>query len=408
MSDYWTTLSENRRINVDNIIAGLHNVELLEGMSQYTHRKGLYFPKVISALKQLPSEHWDAALAVFGSVVYIPKDVLSATMNYLWWSVRAAAAAKGEALSEDADDVLIMEVDQDGLVPDFARQNGLSARLNANIHPRLNDVQSLRSRLAHALHGPDQERQPAAEELRRAARKRAWIVLIDKALSGQSLLGDLQKIVYARDLLLEATGRRPMIYVAAQVATSAAEATVEQWIRDDDIQAVDMLSAIRLDDRARVISPHCRLFEPATREMVVNLCTWFDEEVVARDRSLRWFREKSGGSLAFGYQQTGITLVDHRNTPTNSLPLLWFNATDPAADYEAGQPRPKYVGPFPRVHSRRGPEDPRWSETTRWADVLEPATARSPAKKRPRRLYSRRPRRSAAATPCCAASRTRA
>lgn len=376
MNEYWTKLSANRRIDVDRVVAGLHNVELLESMSKYTHRSGLYFPKVVEALKQLPDEHWDAALAVFGSVIYIPKDFLSATMHYLWWSARTAASASGAPLSKEADNVLIMEVDQDGLVPDFARLNGLSARLNGNVHPRLNDVQRLRFALSHLLHGPQREREHAAAQLKLAAKKHAWIVLTDKALSGQSLLGDLQKIVYARDILTDWKGQRPAIYVAAQIATGSAEKTVEDWIQDNCIAAVKVLSAIRLDDRARVGGESCRLFDDATHKMVLNLCNWFDEEVVSQDLSLSTFRKRSGGSLALGYKQTGITLVDYQNAPTNSLPLLWFNSNDPAARYASGKPRPKYVGPFPRIHSRRGEEDPRWSESEAWQDVLS-ATSRS-------------------------------
>lgn len=373
MTNYWRKLSTEARIDVDHVIAGLHNVELLEGMSKYAHRTGLYFPRVVAALKQLPREHWDAALAVFGSVIYVPSSFLSASMQYLWWAVHASAESRGSRLSEGGDDILVTEVDQDGLGPEFARLNGLSARLNGSVHPRLGDVQRFRYALFDALNGTGQEQAHASAQLRLAGSKKAWLILTDKALSGQSLLGDLRKIAYARNLTAEAIGQRPDIYVAAQISTVTAENEVTGWIQSEGVEGVTFLSAVHLDSRAQVGNPDCRLFSSETHELVIRLCEWFDNEIVSRDLSLATFRERSSGSLALGYRRTGITLVDYRNTPTNSLPLLWFNSRDPDARYEPGASHPKYVGPFPRVHSRRGQEDSRWSESTLWEEILLPS-----------------------------------
>lgn len=373
MMNYWRNLSTEARIDVDHLIAGLHNVELLEGMSKYAHCTGLYFPRVVAALKQLPQKHWDAALAVFGSVIYVPRTFLSASMQYLWWAVHASAESRGSRLSEGGDDILVTEVDQDGLGPEFARLNGLSARLNGSVHPRLGDVQRFRYALFDVLNGTGQEQAHASAQLRLASSKKAWLILTDKALSGQSLLGDLQKITYARDLVAEATGCRPDIYVVAQISTVTAENEVTGWVQSESVEGITFLSAVRLDGRAQVGSPECRLFNSETHQLVISLCEWFDKEIVSQDLSLATFRERSSGSLALGYRNTGITLVDYRNTPTNSLPLLWFNSRDPDAQYKPGVSRPKYVGPFPRVHSRRGKEDSRWSESTLWKEILRPS-----------------------------------
>ena len=371
MTEYWRRLSGSLT-GVDRVVAGLHEVELLESMTSYTNADELYFPRITAALEQLPEEHWDAALAVFASVIYIPHAFLSATYDYLWWSVQTMAAKAGTPISKDAQDVHIMEVDADGLVPDFARQNGLSARLNAAVHPRLPDVQQLRQALKEAASEIGEARRAATDRLRLAASKNVWIVLTDKALSGQSLLGDLQKIMFARDLLGEVTGKQPTVYVCAQIATSIAERAVADWIRLHKIRGVHMISAIRLDEQARVGSEQCRLFvDEETRRRVLNLCSWFDREVVSKDVSLNTFRERSGGTLALGYKGTGITLVDHLNAPTNSLPLLWFDGTDPAGDYTGSDIAPKYRAPFPRVHSRRGAEVPGLSEGSLWSDLMQ-------------------------------------
>lgn len=376
MTEYWRNLSTNMS-GIDRVVAGLHEVELLESMTSYAHSRDLYFPRITAALDQLPQEHWDAALAVFASVVYIPQDFLTATFDYLWWVVKSIASEGGAPISAVAHDVHIMEVDADGLVPGFARHNGLSARLNASVHPRLPDVQQLRQALNDAARGTVQVRRAAADKLKLAASKKVWIILTDKALSGQSLLGDLERITFARDVLGDATGHFPDIYVCAQIATAQAERAVADWIHANNIRHVRMVAAIRLDERARVGSPECRLFhDDDTHQRVRSLCEWFDRAVVAKDVSLNTFRERSNGSLALGYKNTGITLVDHLNTPTNSLPLLWFDGTDPAADYTGSDSPPTYRAPFPRIHSRRGPEDSQLSEGALWRSIMQPNARR--------------------------------
>lgn len=371
MTDFWRRLSESP-IDVDRVVAGLHNVELLEGMSNYPQRRPPYFPHVAAAIDQLPREHWDAALAVFGAVIYVPKVFMDEAMRYLWWALRTTAERRGTQVSPAATDLHLLEVDSDSLVPDFARVNALSARLNAAVHSKLNEVQKLRAAVAGLRSRSAAERDFSRGQLRLIGQKKAWLVLTDKALSGQSLVGDLQRIAFTRELVAECVGSRPQLYVGAQIMTSSAETAVAAWARESNVEDLTVLSAIRLDERARVGSPECALFDSRrTHDAVLALCDWFDAEVVARDASLNRFREHSDGSLALGYKQTGLTLADAKNTPTNSLPLLWFDSTDPDAIYER-EPYP-YVGPFPRTHSRRGEEQPKLSEGALWRELLDPA-----------------------------------
>lgn len=370
MTDFWRRLSESP-VDVDRVVAGLHNVELLEGMSSYPRRRPPYFPSVARAIESLPREHWDAALAVFGAVIYIPQRFMDEAMRYLWWALRTTAERRASPLSSAATDLHLLEVDADSLVPDFARVNSLSARLNASVHSKINEVQKLRATVAGLRSKSRAEREYSRGQFRLMGEKNAWLILTDKALSGQSLLGDLRRIAYVRDLIAEWLGHRPHLYVGAQIITSSAEAAVNEWSIRSGVSDLTVLSAIRLDERARVGSPECALFDSQrTHESVLALCEWFDAEVVSRDVSLDPFRERSDGSLALGYKQTGLTLTDSRNTPTNSLPLLWFDSSDPDARYHRAEY--SYTGPFPRTHSRRGKEQPELSESALWGEILSP------------------------------------
>lgn len=373
MIEYWRKLSD-QQIDADRIVAGLHEIEMLEGMTPYRNSRGLYFPRVQQALAGLPARFWDPALSVFASVMFVPERVLSATLEYLWWRVLGEAERAGNRLEMSGTNVHIMEVDIGDLVPDFARSNSLSGRLNPEVHPRLLGVQHLRHALTAVLDGRGNDRDVAIGRLRRAGAKSAWVILTDKALSGQSLLGDLERISFTRAVVGEVTGHVPDLYICAQIATHSAEASVKEWFAANDVPRASMITALRIDSRAKVGSPDCELFsDEETHERVLELCDWFDREIVARDTSLETVRARSGGSLARGYKECGLTLVDYRNTPTNSLPLLWFNTEDVNAEYAAESNRPTYVAPFPRVHSRRGREDPRWSERSQWDMIMNPS-----------------------------------
>ena len=92
------------------------------------------------------------------------------------------------------------------------------------------------------------------------ANKDVWIVLTDKALSGQSLIADLKRIEFSRRLLTHGE-HSPTIFVCAQIMTSLAEDKINTWITKNEIESIQILSAIKFDNRTRVGHEECALFD---------------------------------------------------------------------------------------------------------------------------------------------------
>ena len=98
----------------------------------------------------------------------------------------------------------------------------------------------------------------------------------------------------------------------------------------------------------KINNKDCILFESKKiHSEAINLCDWFAENILKLDPDFDIMRSKSGDNLNFGYKSCGLTLVDSKNCPTNSIPLLWYNNLDTDI-------KPKYKGPYPRVQSRKG------------------------------------------------------
>lgn len=358
----WSDLYK-REIVGERVVAGLHAIEALERVSAYQPKiKGFdasqdsYFVRVKNALRHLPAEKCDPALAVYANAIYIPDRIMSSTHAYLWRCVRERWAMEHAADSSLlSNDIHLFSVDEPKLIKNFCLQNDITGRLNDNKFPRINSVTAAREHLDRIRTASDDaEIEDVARKLEAVARKKLWLVLSDKVMSGQSLVGDLRRIGKFRSILHEWSGMSPTIYIGAQVSTCKAEKSLESL--DDDMI---YYSAIRFDERSMVNCDECELFSSESiRRDVLDLCEWFDEAYLSKDEKLATIRSKSqDGSLSFGYNATGITFVDSENAPSNSLPILWHS-----------QPG-GYMGPFVRIHSREGEEAATSTEAEGWNRV---------------------------------------
>ncbi|MEU2030769.1 phosphoribosyltransferase-like protein [Nocardia amamiensis] len=372
--DMWRSLY-SRAVAEEDLIAGLHRIELIEEFSPYRQHQVPYFTRVERSLNQLPPRFRDAALAVFANVVYLPSQLLDATFGYLWHAVIESARHAGRDVPNSFDDIHVFEVDPSGLAPRFAQLNALSGRLNADRNSRISDVQSALTALTNVLDLPDSDPgKEARHDLRLIASKKHWIVLTDKALSGQSLVGDIERFVQLRRLLNAWTPQcDPHIYVCAQVMTADAQyylgkdtSLLPEW------HEISLLHALLFDERAKVNSAECEIFAtPRMHDEVRELCEWFATNLLIADRSLHTIIARSKDGMAYGYRGCGLLLADAFNTPTNSLPILWYSTVDSEADIvDLPDECAEYHGPFFRTHSRRGLETPRWA-SARWSDLHE-------------------------------------
>lgn len=355
----WTSLFASPLVD-EGTISGLSGLQLLQEESPYRGSDG-YFRRVEKAVEQLPQKHQDAALAMFSKVFYAPRGMVEATNGFFWQQIGSRAEESSGYRPSSLDDVHIFEVDPSGLMNEFVLANGLSRRLNHSVHSRLTNVGEVLEALQTLTGDPHSEQFAAAHDsLRTVANKGVWIILSDKVLSGQSLIKDIERICALRRAIAGEDAIPPAIYVCAQFVSSVAEESFSQFLETSHELDVILLSAVRLTDEMRVNSDRCSLFGSANTLLAVReLCQWFDHQIVSKDSSFNAVREQSGGSLQFGYRECGLLFVDYRNCPTNSIPLLWYSTDDVDAAFGSDAPTRAYHGPFPRVHSRRGPETTR-------------------------------------------------
>ena len=370
---YWRNLHA-RPIATEDIVGGLHRIELIEEFSPY--RPTPYFTRAETSMRQLPIRFWDAAMAIFSNVTYLHADLLNSIYRYHWHAVREIAELSGNTRPESFNDIVLLEVDPAGMSAKFAQENQLAGRLNPDRKIRIDHVQDALRMLEDATARDDSERRrESRRDLFAMSGRQHWIVLTDKALSVQSLRGDIEKFIGLRRILTRWNpDSNPFIYVCAQVMTSDAYS----WLHPSDVTLIpewtdiSLIPAIKIDRRMKVNDSECALFNnKSIQNDVEDLCVWFDQSILAHDKRFDDVRRNSRGNMAFGYRSSGILIADAHNTPTNSLPVLWYSSAeeDHAVSHMPSE-CPTYTGPFPRTHSRIGPERPR-SATDRWKPFLE-------------------------------------
>lgn len=345
----WNELYKKEIIE-EHIVSGIHVIELLESISNYDYNNKNYFDRVKKSLGFIPDEYREAALALFSNVFYIPKQILDQSYSYFWGEFLSANklnSQNGDAIKK----CIFFEVDPSGMISDFAHENKIEQRLHPDFFVRISNVDSILSALQDLFSCLNEVVESSYDKIEKLSQKSHWIILTDKALSGQSLIKDLERYIFLRDIIKKWKITAPKITIFAQIITSDAVHHLEEQF--ETYKDIEIKYAICFDESMKINSPNCKLFEKEeTKTKIDNLCEWFVTNILNNDQRFDRMREKSGDNLKFGYRKCGLTLVDYDNCPTNSIPLLWY---DNSEYFDSSLE--EYKGPFPRIHSRIGPQN---------------------------------------------------
>lgn len=347
----WVEISDFS-IDKNHTVAQLHLLEILEDLSPYEHAEGSLTLRITKSLAQLRahkevSQEWlEAALAAFGATSYFPPRMMDDSLRYLYLVLTRLMKNR-----HGSDDFHLFVNDPGKLNENFMRVNRLSGRLDNEKYARINGVAELANTILDLHHSVHARAKTAESALKTVASRQTWALLADQTLSGHSLEKDLERLILVQNTFKKVGKTPPIIDVLCQIAT---ETAVTNLFKNKNIKdafnhcLLTFNEAMYLDDEYNVASTKCSLINEDHLRNLRELCVWFAEEYLVHSEDLKRMREKSGDNLSFGYRKAGLLMYRQENCPTDTLPMLWFSGTG-----KSGKP---YSGPFPRVHSRIGPQ----------------------------------------------------
>ncbi|MCD4654933.1 hypothetical protein K8T06_13485 [bacterium] len=220
-----------------------------------------------------------------------------------------------------------------GLRDDYFRANQIFGRNDLTFPFR--DVTSLIKFVVLAT-GPGAELQEIKIWLERLVECRKFIILCDLSMSGNSLVGDVKAIKELHHLM--GINEQDLSYEIVIICGSV----TARHVLEVECDIVIVINEI----------PECfssrfgvsLIIERGHRQTdVESLCKWFRDEILPDDSHIHRLAKTFADPniLLWGFGGEGWLVAGNRNTPNNSLPILWLNSKEKA-----------YVAPYPRVPSR--------------------------------------------------------
>lgn len=358
-SEFWLSVNP-LNIDTEDVVAKMHLLDVLEGMSPYRTRSD-YSQRVFHSLSQL-QQHPDmtnrrveAALTLFSNVFFVTQqmyeDAWRSLFRMLITMLHPRSIVQDMNTASAISIAHFFENDPSGMFGKFCHSNGVQGRLDNEKFSKLNDVDKLGRTILDLECDEGHRRQRALMELEKVFGRQYWVVLVDKSLSGHSLSTDLSRL--CKLLKLRGNGAEPEIVVLAQIMTDQAMQALrasKELFEFIDRGKLSICRAIRLSNAHRIMTDgrDSLIKNDAIRNEARELCKWFSHEFIRHDPELDRMRQKSGDDLEYGYRGCGLLLTDHQNCPTDSIPLLWHSINSNSFRYEA---------PYPRVHSRIGDQN---------------------------------------------------
>lgn len=327
----------------EHLIGRLKLIELLERQCPYRNLPDRVERRFSQSLRIIPEDFREPALAIFGSVLYITDQILLDAWRYLW----SALDERNRSLPA-LEDMLILELDRDLLRDEFYRANSLVGRLQDNVPWR--STQDIIDTLMHL--GGGSVAPELLQTFKELGRKRLWVLLVDLSVSGTSVGSELARLNRIRSLFFQES--EITVVALIQLATDCALQLLEE-------RAHKYHCAIRLPmSNALNHSEYNLVGDKQLQQRMRGMCEWFAAKyVLPTDYRLSKISKETNDPqvAAFGFGGYGWNIVTHRNTPNNSLPILWFRPPDDS-----------YRPPFERIDSRIGNT---WSGRREWLNRVE-------------------------------------
>lgn len=349
----WSTMTSSQ-FDHSELVSKTRLLSIIEDTDKYNGAHASISQRIREALNDLQShpdvkpEWLDAALVAFGSTLYFPTEMLKSTLRYLFLKLEDEISSTQENVENIIEQFHLFTNDPGALNEQFFRHNGIHGRLDQDKHARVGGVADLGSRVADLLHQLPMKIENARAELKMIFDRKVWVLIADQSLSGHSLEGDLDKLLWMLQIVESCDPQNRKIITLCQVMTNTAQrnllnnSKIKQAIRDGQIK-VD--AAIYLGEEHCVLSPECgQTMNERTRQALLELCRWFAAEYIVEDSRYGRMLRKSGDDLEYGYRRAGLLISRQENCPTDSLPILWYEGT--------GKAGVGYRGPYPRVNSR--------------------------------------------------------
>lgn len=355
------SLEKARFYEENDLIARIEALDHLTHKDPYGPSKEIipYWERIKRALTGIPLKFHQAAIALFASVIYLDKNLLDEIMRSLVSEAGTWCQENGISASE----TFLFAVDHPELTErfyDYGNEYGWQGRLDDKIQLNFNTCSHVLMHLEALIANADK----FGMDISPIFKKKVWIVVTDNALSGYSAYSDLERLKSLANLFQ--VGQPPQILFCSQIISQEGVDMLKALLGHTPI-----LYGLLLGDECRVNSLSCKLFTRIeTLESVQQFCRWFGNEhfgnsseiqssfasTIDLHRTIPAYNQfHYDHAYAYGWRDCGFTVVTRRNTPTNSVPALFYPCI---GQREAGQlplgildPAP-YSPPFPRDHSR--------------------------------------------------------
>lgn len=317
------------RASEHDVIEKLRSIDEIELRDPYRSRASTqrYSERVRASLLGIPAKFHDIAIILFADVLYIPARVLRATWQHVWCDLRESSQGELEINSFH-----IFTQDEEPISTEFIRENKIQGRLDSDKTSRISSITELASIILQSRNQPNTLDPAKENDLKLVLQKPLWILLNDKVISGHSAGSELERICSIANRL----PNPPKVILAAQFITEMAILDLCRFIPRENIYF-----GILLPEHMRVNSETSPLWQ-SFRPDIQSLTLWFSESLIKPNLDIYGrMLEIDANGMQYGYKATGLLYSDEINCPTGTLPLFWHKCS-------------KYVGPFPRIHSRVG------------------------------------------------------